>query len=327
MAFHKHNIAKETSQPFSGGKGPGLNFRKGISLIQFFKLFPDDEASMRWFIHTRWPEGIACPRCGSVNVNDKASHPTMPFRCRDCDKQFSPKTGTVMECSNLGYQVWLLAIYLLATNLKGVSSMKMHRDLDVTQTTAWFIGHRIRKAWEEEKPETLTGTVEVDETYIGGVEKNKHAKKKLHENWRDGKIPVIGLKGREERKVSAIVPDDTSEETLQGFISRRVKDGSTVYTDGLHEYRGMEYAHEWVNHNRGEYVRGDCSTNGIESFWAGIKRAYKGTYHQLSRKHLPLYIAEFVARYNTRPEDTIDQMKGVVEGMENKRLCYRELVA
>ena len=114
---------------------------------------------------------------------------------------------------------------------------------------------------------------------------------------------------------------------LKGFISERVKKGSTVYTDGLYEYRGIDYHHEWVNHSVGEYIRGDCGTNGIESFWSGIKRGYKGTYHKMSRKHLHLYVAEFVGRQNIRPLDTIDQMESIVEGMENKRLRYRDLVA
>ena len=137
------------------------------------------------------------------------------------------------------------------------------------------MAHRIRKALDN-APEALSGTIEVDETYIlGGQEKNKHAKKKLHENWRDGKIAVVGLKARETKKVSAVVVDDVGEKTLQGFISDRVEKGSTVYTDGLYEYRGIDYHPEWVNHSVGEYIRGDCGTNGIESFWSGIKRGIR----------------------------------------------------
>lgn len=300
--------------------------RKGISIIELFKMFPDDETAKQWFIKTYWPDGIACRDCGSTNINENTKHPSMPFRCRDCRKRFSPKTGTVMQGSKLGYQTWAIAIYLLSTSLKGVSSMKLHRDLNVTQKTAWYISHRIRKALDN-APEALSGTIEVDETYIGGQEKNKHAKKKLHENWKDGKITVVGLKARETKQVTAIVVDDTKKETLQGFISDWVAKGSTVYTDGLYEYRGMDYHHEWVNHSVGEYIREDCGTNGIESFWSGIKRGYKGTYHKMSRKHLHLYVSEFVGRQNIRPLDTIEQMESIVEGMENKRLRYRDLVA
>ena len=123
---------------------PGMHQRKGMSLIQLFRMFPDDEAAEKWFIHTRWPDGMACPRCGSMNVNKRTTHKTMPHRCRDCRRYFSAKVGTMMECSNLGYQIWIIAIYLWTTNLKGVSSMHLYRDLNVTQRTAWYLLHRIR---------------------------------------------------------------------------------------------------------------------------------------------------------------------------------------
>ena len=306
---------------------PGMHFREGISLIQLFKMFPDDETAEKWFIHTRWPTGMACPRCGSTNVQEKTTHATMPHRCRDCRRYFSVKKGTIMECSNLGYQIWMIAIYLFTTTLKGVSSMKLHRDLDVTQRTAWYLLHRIRQTMSEEEQTLFDGPVEVDETYIGGKEANKHAKKKLHENWRDGKMGVVGVKERETKQVSASVIDQADEDTLLGFISEHVEDGATVYTDGAYEYRGMDYPHEWVNHSRGEYVRGECSTNGIESFWSMIKRAIMGVYHYVSRKHLGRYVAEFVTRQNIRPRDTIDQMKLIVQGFEGKRLKYCELIA
>ena len=306
---------------------PGRFEREGISLIQLFKMFPDDESAEKWFIHTRWPDGMACPRCGSVNVNEHAAHATMPHRCRDCDKRFSVKLGTMMESSNLGYQIWIIALYLFNTSLKGVSSLKVHRDLNITQRTGWYLMHRIRESLSWGEKTLFDGPVEVDETYIGGKEANKHAKKKLHENWRDGKIGVVGMKERETKQVSAAVIDHADEETLLGFISERVEDGATVYTDGAYEYRGMDYPHEWVSHSRGEYVRGECSTNGIESFWSMIKRAIMGVYHYVSRKHLGRYVLEFVTRQNIRPRDTIDQMKLIVQGFEGKRLKYCELIA
>ena len=128
-------------------QAPGKHFRKGMSLIDLFRMFPNDETAEQWFIQQRWGDEIACIRCGSCNVNTKTAHKTMPHRCRDCDKRFSVKLGTVMEASNLGYQVWAIAIYTLTTNIKGISSMKLHRDLEIGQKAAWFLAHRIREAF------------------------------------------------------------------------------------------------------------------------------------------------------------------------------------
>ena len=310
---------------------PGMHFREGISLFKLFEMFPDNATAEAWFIRTRWPDGMACPRCGSVNVNDKAKHKTMPHRCRDCDKRFSAKTGTVMECSRLNYQVWAIAIYLYTTNLKGVSSMKLHRDLNVTQRTAWYLLHRIRHCMSQEEQILFPGPVEVDETYVGGKEANKHAKDKLRAGrGTAGKIPVAGVKDRDTKQVQAQVIDEVDEEAMEAFIHDRVEEGATVYTDGSHAYNGLSadgFEHEAVIHSRGEYVRGDAYTNGIESFWSGIKRGIMGVYHKISRKHLWRYVAEFVARQNMRVQDTTNQMVEVVQKLEGRRLRYCELIA
>ena len=311
---------------YSGG--PGRVERDGLSWVEVIRLFPTDEAAEAWFAQQRWGGRPVCPHCESDNVQTGAKHPSMPYRCRTCRKRFSVRIGTAMEDTKLGYQVWAVAIYILTTGIKGVSSMKLHRDLGVTQKTAWHLAHRIRQTWRT-APAPFAGPVEVDETYIGGVEKNKHEDKRLRENWRDGKVIVAGAKDRETKRVAARVVEHNDGPTLTAFIADHAADGSTVYTDDHGGYDALAalYEHETVRHSVREYVRGMAHTNGVESFWALLKRGYVGTYHHMSRKHLGRYVAEFAGRFNDRPRDTLDQMAEMARGLVGGRLRYRDLVA
>ena len=315
-------------------KAPGKAHRKGLSLMEIMRKFPDDETAEAWFIEQRWPTGLACPHCGSTNVQSGTKHKTMPYRCREkeCAKRFSLKTGTVMEGSKLGFQIWAIAMFLLSTSLKSVSSMKLHRDLSITQKSAWFLAHRLRKAYEENAG-TFSGPVEADETYFGGKRKNmSNAKRRaLAEAGAGrgsvGKVAVVGVKDRATKHVRAKVVEHTDKATLQGFVVENSAPDATVYTDEASAYEGLPFVHEAVKHSAGEYVRGMAHTNGMESFWSMLKRAHMGTFHKFSPKHLDRYVTEFGGRQNVRENDTVDQLGAMVEGMEGKRLRYRELIA
>ncbi len=309
-------------------KGPGKWFRKGISLFEVMDMFPDNHTAELWFAEIRWPNGPTCPHCLSDNVQSNCSHPSMPYRCRSCRKRFSVRVGSVMQDTKIGYRKWAVAIYLLSTCIKGISSMKLSRELRITQKSAWHLLHRLRAGFR--RPQGLfAGPAEVDEVFIGGKERNKHPSKKLNAGRGTvGKQPVVGARDRGTGKVQARPVPNTGKGQLQGFVIATVAPGAAVHTDSSSSYKSLDgFQHAAVNHSAGEYVRGAVNTNGIESFWAMFKRGLYGTYHHMSVKHLRRYLAEFCGRSNVRNLDTADQMRRLAAGLNGQILTWKMLKA
>ena len=325
-------------------------------------FFSDPTRCREYLIEQRWPDGVICPKCGSKDVLFLEKYNRWHCRAKHEAPQFTLKTGTVMEDSAIGFDKWLPAFWLLANCKNGISSYELHRALGVTQKSAWFMLHRIRLAMQSEDAALMGGPeggpVEVDEAYVGGHPKNKHLGKRDHQIGKkylrnlDGSIsgpnpdykphsitgratrktPVFGMLDREARKVRAHVIPQVKREELMNAILANIEKGSTIYSDGLSDYkplRNMEFMHETVNHVN-EYVRGQVHTQGIENFWSLLKRGLRGTYVAVEPFHLDGYVAEQVFRYNNRttkdnPLDDADRFTLAVSQIEGKRLTYAEL--
>ena len=312
-------------------KAPGRSHREGISLIELFEMFPTEEAATEWFEFQVWPTERCCGHCGSIATSEVPNRKPMPYWCKDCRSYFSVRTGTPIARSNVPLRKWAVAIYICLTSLKSVSSMKLHRDIKVSQPTAWFMLHRIREAWANEHRGDFEGPVEVDESYFGGRRRNmsNSRRKTLADTGRGavGKIAVVGIKDRTTKQIRAKVTERVDTGHLQGFVVENTKPGAKVYTDDASAYDGLPFTHESVRHSVSEYVRDMAHTNGVESFWATLKRAHKGTFHKLSPKHLNRYVQEFAAKHNMRDSGTLVQMRETVGRLVGRNLLYRDLIA
>ena len=275
-------------------KAPGRSHRKGLTNREFHRRFHDEATAEAWFEAQVWPDGRYCPKCGSINTRAIPNRKPMPYRCRDCRNHFSVKTGTALANSKVSLRDWLEAIYLFLASLKSVSSMKLHRDIGVTQKTAWFMLHRLRQAYADAEVDLFDGPVEIDETALGGKRRNMHKSKcrKLRGRGSVGKTIVAGAKDRTTKKVKAKVVADVTKATLHDFVEDVATPTATIYTDEGAGYKGIPNPHETVNHTSEEYVRGVVHINGMEGEWSQFKRSVVGTWHSMLPKHTQRCIDE-----------------------------------
>lgn len=286
----------------------------------------------------RWPEGVVCPACGSVKMAYKMkSKPTSKnkvraglYRCITCGKKFTVTMGTIFEDSHIPLNKWLVAIYEMNAAKNGISAHELHRKLDITYKTAWFMCHRIRFAMSEKPLGQLLGIIEADETYVGGKDLNKHANKRTHQRgWMgETKTPVFALVQRGGELRAGTVPSVNSE-NLRAIMREQITPDSHIMTDKLSAYRSIDedfIKHETVDHQRKEYVRGEAHVNTLEGWFSLLKRGLNGTYHHVSPQHLDRYIGEFQFRYNARKVKDSERALRAVKGVEGKRLVYKEAI-
>ena len=307
-----------------------VTLQKFTNLISLLSYFKDEQVCREYLEQIRWAGTITCPykECG-CNKCYKFSNGKV-YKCSGCDKQFSVRVGTIFEDSKIPLQKWFAAIYLITSHKKGISSLQLHKDLGITQKTAWFLLHRVRHTFGlNSNLEKLQGDCEADETFIGGKESNKHKNKRTEGTQGRSvktKTAVAGIVQRGGELRATKVPDTTGF-NLRKFVYKNLEFGSNLHTDEWWGYQGLAQAfkHKFVKHNEGEYVSGNTHTNTLENFWGLLKRGVIGIYHSMSNKHLQQYIDEFVFRYNTKGF-TENYRFDVMLNNINSRLTYKQLI-
>ena len=300
-----------------------------ISTAQLFAMFPNQETARTYLESRFWPKGARCPICG---LTDRiGNHSPGLYRCLQCKEAFSVRTGTIFERSHVPLHKWVHAMYLLLTARQGISSLQLSKEIGITQKSAWFVSHRLREACGADI-DKLRGIVEIDETHFGGKEGNKHEGKKLKAGrGAVGKAAVLGMRERGGRTFAAPIAD-TGMDTVRKAIHANIEVGSMLNTDDAAVYDGIGglfFGHDSVNHTAGEYVRGNVTTNSIESVFAVMKRGVIGVYHHTSRKHPGRYFNEFSFRLNEGnvKRQTLARLDSMIAATAGKRITYKELIA
>lgn len=301
------------------------------SLFNLLNSSPTEQDCIDYFKERRWNNKVVSPFDPTSQVYECANN---RYRCKNTNKYFNVKTKTVFENSKIPLLKWFWALYFLSSNKKGISSCQLaeHVSISVTQKTAWFMLHRLRRAFKCSLFNTMLGNnVEADETYLGGSNSNRHWNKKVPNSqgrsWKD-KIPVLVIIERGGNVIAQVVPN-VRQDILEPIIRTNVKKGSNVYTDEWFAYNGLKkwFNHQIVNHRIKQYVNGEASTNSAENFNSCLKRGIDGTYHHVSRKHTQKYVNEVVLRYNTRKYNQSERFDLVLLSSVGKRLTYQELIS
>lgn len=301
-------------------------------LIEAVRHFSDHDRCHEYTKSIKWPDGkVTCPKCDCDTVGEIKSRRMFQCKNKDCRKQFSVKVGTIFEDSPLGLDKWFVAAWSITNAKNGISSCELARALGVTQKTAWFMLHRIRLAMRTKSYNAIMGTIEADETFVGGRAKNMHAKKRkaIGRGWA-GKEIVHGLLERGDdnkpSRVDLAIIQNTRRPTIQKRVRDRVQQGANVYTDNLASYTGLapNYAHEFVDHAI-EYVRGAVHTNGLENFWSLLKRTLRGTYVADDPQHLSSYLNEQAYRFNDLKKSDSQRFQTVMSQTTGRRFTYAEL--
>lgn len=301
-----------------------MNFKSLPELLDYFK---DEAACRAYYENIRWPDSkVICPHCG----HDKVYRTTRGFKCASskCYKKFTVTVGTIFESSHINLRLWYAAIWLCTSHKKGFNSVQLGRELGIPQKTAWFLNHRVREMLKSNNVTLLSNTVEADETFIGGKDKNRHFNKRRGDKATQGKTVVFGLVERGGKVIAQRMLKPSKEE-IQPIIERHVQKGSIVNTDTWYAYNGLakDYTHETINHSLKVYVVGDVHTNTIEGFWSCLKRGLYGIYQYTSEKHINRYLDEFCARYNTRHLREGERFNLFLNNCNDRRLTYKNLVA